>query len=89
MLSAIHDKVHEYAKPYVEPLCNTLIAIDQKRTEKNPLLLSAYSVKKPMGNYTFMLVEILTDIICTLPSTLDRVPSQTWRVLSSWFIEYR
>jgi len=88
MLSAIHDKVHEYSKPYVEPLCNTLINIDQKRTEKNPLNFSAYSVKKPMGTYTFTLVEILSDILCTLPSTLDQVPSQTWRVLSSWFVEY-
>jgi hypothetical protein len=36
-----------------------------------------------------MLTDILSDLLVCTPEVLDNVPTGTWRVLSSWFLEYR
>jgi len=88
MLSAIHDKLHQYAKCFVPDLCNLLIEIEGKKWENPVLSLPSFSVRRPLGLYTFSLLEILSDLIATTPDVLINVPPQTWRVLLSWFIEF-
>jgi len=36
-----------------------------------------------------MLTDILADLTVCAPDVLDKIPAQTWRVLCSWFLEYR
>lgn len=122
MLSAIHDKLHDFAKNHVEPLCNILINMDGKTyvnhiyhrhhliimsiiviwhrdhrrslltsscSEQQELKLQSYTVKRPFGFYRLMLTDILSDLVICAPEVLDRLPPAIWRVLSSWFLEYR
>jgi len=90
MLSSIHDKLHDYSKVYITDLCNVFIEMDDKKGNETALSFSSYSVKRPMGLYKFNLVEILCDIIVSVPSyTLDKIPGPLWRILSNWFLEYK
>jgi len=88
MLSAVHDKLHDYAKAHVERICNILIFMDAKKDERG-FELQTYAIKRPFGFYRLALAEILSDLIVCAPEVLDKVPIAAWRVLSSWFLEYR
>lgn len=89
MLSAVHDKLHEYAKARVEGLCNVLVSVDGKRGNDNSIEYSTYTIKRPFGTYRLLLCEILSDIVVYAPEVLDKFPATIWRVLTSWFLEYR
>eukprot|EP01114_Cavostelium_apophysatum_P004845 TRINITY_DN1525_c0_g1_i1.p1 TRINITY_DN1525_c0_g1~~TRINITY_DN1525_c0_g1_i1.p1 ORF type:complete len:665 (-),score=256.94 TRINITY_DN1525_c0_g1_i1:84-2078(-) len=88
MLSAIHDKLHDYAKVHVVPLCNILIAMDARKSDEI-YEFPSYNIKRPFGFYRLMLTDILSDLVVCAPEVLDILPPATWRVLSSWFLEYR
>jgi len=89
MLSAIHDKLHDYAKVHVVALCNIIIKMDNSESPQPELLLQSYTVKRPFGFYRLMLTDVLSDLIVCAPEVLDKLPIEIWRVLSTWFLEYR
>lgn len=88
MLSAIHDKLHDYAKLHVEEVCNILINM-HGRSSDQPLELQSYSIKRPFGFYKLALTDILSDLVVCAPEMLDKLSSTTWKVLSAWFLEYK
>jgi len=83
----VHDKLHDYAKIHLAAICNMIVNMDSKKSSES-VPFPSYTVKRPFGLLRFALVEILSDIIMVTPDVLDKVPSQTWRVLSNWFLEY-
>jgi len=89
MLSAVHDKLHDYAKPHIPKLAEVLVQIDNSKAPVSQIPFSAYIVKRPFGLYRFSLVEILCDVVSVCPDfCLNNLPVQLWRVLCNWFIEY-
>jgi len=89
MLSAVHDKLHDYSKVHVPQLCNVLISLDGKRANENSIEYSTYTIKRPFGTYRLNLCEVLADSVVYAPEVLDKFPAGVWRVLTSWFLEYR
>jgi len=89
MLSAVHDKLHDYSKVHVPQLCNVLVSVDGKRANENSIEYSTYTIKRPFGTYRLNLCEVLADSVVYAPEVLDKFPSGVWRVLTSWFLEYR
>jgi len=89
MLTAIHDKLHEFAKGHVALLCNIIIQNDAPIKDEKGIELQSYTIKRPFGFYRLMLTDILSDLIVCTPDVLEKVPTQTWKVLCSWFLEYR
>jgi len=89
MLSAVHDKLHEFAKTHATALSNVLINMEASKNEEPTLELQSYALKRPFGIYRFTLTEILSDLLVTCPDILDKLPSAIWSVLSSLFLEYR
>jgi len=89
MLSSIHEKVHEYAKSYAGQLASVLVQLEAKRWDLSPITFSSFTVKRPLGLYTFGLLEILSDLVSCVPSTIASLPPQIFRVLGNWFLEFR
>jgi len=62
--------------------------MDSQAPERKNIQLSSYQVKRGFGLYKYCLMEILSDVVAGAPSSIETMPPQIWRVLSSWFLEY-
>ncbi len=94
MLSVIHDKLHQYATHHVTALCDRLVAIDTDERAADlgsqPLKMSAYSIRRPFGILKYLLVSILAELVhVNHPDIIPRITGGCWRVMSTWFLEYR
>jgi hypothetical protein len=87
MLSAIHDKLHEFGKPYASDLAELLVTYNRDKVPV-PVAFSSYVVQRPFGLFRFLLMEILTDIVTSVTDVVNTFSPNVWKVLCNWFFEY-
>ncbi len=101
IFAQFNEKLHEFAQEHVNSLCTELVSLDRQSKNRlsifishscsaaSPIVFSSYSVERPFGFPRLVLSEILSEIVVSVPTSLDKFPSVIWKVLGSWFLDYR